>query len=310
MFKNNNLENIFLYLVCTIIWGSTWLVITYQVDSASPVTSVFWRFLLSFAILLCFCLITKKPMKYPREQHLLFVGQGVFMFSVNYMLTYLAETMIPSGLMALTFTLLLYYNIFGMRIIFNKPITWRVIAGSCLGGLGLLCIFMPEIVNFDPNSKTLWGLLIGFLATFFASVGNMFSQKSYQLKIPVVIANTYGMAYGSFFTLIAAIVLGESLVIPTTPVFLSALLYLSLFGTVFAFWAYLTLAGKIGAEKAAYSSVVSPIIALTLSSFFEDFHWTPALIGGVVLCILGNVFTLMPTPKLLPNRLPKFRFKR
>lgn len=306
MFKNNNLENIFLYLICTVIWGSTWLVITFQVDSASPIASVFWRFLLSFAILLGFCLLTKKPMKYSRQQHVLFIGQGVFMFSVNYMLTYLAETMIPSGLMALTFTLLLYYNIFGMRIIFHKPITWRVIVGSCLGGLGLLCIFMPEIINFDPNSKTLWGLLIGFLATFFASVGNMFSQKSYQLKIPVVIANTYGMAYGSFFTLVAALLLGESLIIPTTPVFLSALLYLSLFGTVFAFWAYLTLAGKIGAEKAAYSSVVSPIIALTLSSFFEDFHWTPALIAGVVLCILGNVFTLMPTPQLLP----KFRLKR
>jgi drug/metabolite transporter (DMT)-like permease len=242
-------------------------------------------------------------MKYTPKEHLLFAGQGVFMFSVNYMLTYLAETMITSGLMALTFTLLLYYNIFGMWVLFRKPITWRVIVGSCLGGLGLLCIFSPEILNFDPNSRTLWGLLIGFLATFFASVGNMFSQKTYQLKIPVVVTNTYGMAYGSFFTFVTALVLGHSLAIPTTPVFLAALGYLSLFGTVIAFWAYLSLAGKIGAEKAAYSSVISPIIALTLSSFFENFHWTPMLIIGVALCILGNIFTLFPAEHI--NRLLK-----
>ncbi|MNK99671.1 putative DMT superfamily transporter inner membrane protein [compost metagenome] len=116
------------------------------------------------------------------------------------------------------------------------------------------------------------------------------------------------MAYGSFFTLMVALFLGHSLVIPTTPVFLSALLYLSLFGTVIAFWAYLSLAGKIGAEKAAYSSVISPIIALTLSSFFENFHWTPALIAGVALCILGNIFTLFPAQHL-NNFLPKLRFK-
>jgi drug/metabolite transporter (DMT)-like permease len=146
-------------------------------------------------------------------------------------------------------------------------------------------------------------LLIGFLATFFASVGNMFSQKTYQLKIPVVVTNTYGMAYGSFFTFVTALVLGHSLVIPTTPVFLAALGYLSLFGTVIAFWAYLSLAGKIGAEKAAYSSVISPIIALTLSSFFENFHWTPMLIIGVALCILGNIFTLFPAEHI--NRLLK-----
>jgi drug/metabolite transporter (DMT)-like permease len=306
MFKNTNLENLFLYLTCTTIWGSTWLVITYQVDSASPVTSVFWRFLLSFVILIFFCVLTEKPMKYTPKQHLLFLGQGIFMFSVNYMLTYLAETMITSGLMALTFTLLLYYNIFGMWVVFRKPITWRVIVGSCLGGLGLLCIFMPEILNFDPNSRTLWGLLIGFVATFFASIGNMFSQKTYQLKIPVVVTNTYGMAYGSFFTLIVALFLGHSLVIPTTPQFLGALVYLSLFGSVIAFWAYLSLAGKIGAEKAAYSSVISPIIALTLSSLFENFHWTPALIGGVTLCILGNIFTLFPA-KLVTLRLRRSR---
>ncbi|MFS4458700.1 DMT family transporter [Bdellovibrio sp. HCB2-146] len=294
MFENKSAENIFLYTVCTLIWGSTWLVITYQVDAASPVTSVFWRFVLSFLMLMAFCLFKRIKLDYSRKQHLLFAAQGVFMFSINYMLTYLAETMISSGLMALSFTVLLYYNIFGMRIFFKKPITWRVVVGSLMGGAGLGFIFMPEIVNFDPSSKTLLGLGIGFLATFFASMGNMVAQKSYQDKVPVVVTNTWGMLYGSIFTMIVGLILQHSFAIPMTTKFILSLTYLSLFGTVIAFGAYLSLAGRIGAEKAAYTGVISPIIALTLSSLFEDFTWTPTIIIGVLLCILGNIFTLAP----------------
>lgn len=246
-----------------------------------------------------FCLIKRIKLDYSQKQHLLFAAQGVFMFSVNYMLTYLAETMISSGLMALSFTVLLYYNIFGMRIFFKKPITWRVIAGSIMGGVGLGFIFMPEIVNFDPSSKTLLGLGIGFLATLFASMGNMVAQKSYQEKIPVVVTNTWGMFYGSIFTLFVGLCLQHSFAIPMTTKFLLSLAYLSLFGTVIAFGAYLSLAGRIGAEKAAYTGVISPIIALTLSSLFENFEWTPTIIIGVLLCIFGNVFTL--APKLRPS---------
>ncbi|MEK2643902.1 DMT family transporter [Bdellovibrio sp. BCCA] len=285
-------ENLILYSICTLIWGSTWLVITFQIDSASPVTSVFWRFLLAAGILFAFCFFKKQNLKYSRREHFLFAAQGIFMFSVNYMLTYIAETMISSGLVALSFTALVYYNMFGMRIFFKKPITKNVILGSLLGGLGIVFIFLNEILHFDPSSQTIVGLCVGFLATLSASTGNMVAQKSYQLRIPVVVTNTFGMLYGSLFTLIIALIHGDNLAIPLTGKFLGALLYLALFGSVIAFGAYLSLAGKIGAEKAAYTSVISPVIALVLSSFFENFKWTPYILVGVLLCLLGNVLTL------------------
>ncbi|WII72077.1 EamA family transporter [Bdellovibrio sp. 22V] len=285
-------ENLILYSICTLIWGSTWLVITFQIDAASPITSVFWRFLLSATLLFLFCFWKKQDLRYGRREHVLFAAQGIFMFSVNYMLTYIAETMISSGLVALSFTVLVYYNMFGMRLFFKKPITKNVIAGSLLGGLGIVFIFLNEILHFDPNSKTILGLLVGFLATLSASSGNMVAQKSYQLRIPVVVTNTFGMLYGSLFTLLVALIHGDSLAIPLNARFLGALFYLALFGSVIAFGAYLSLAGKIGAEKAAYTSVISPVIALVLSSFFENFQWTPYILIGVVLCLLGNVLTL------------------
>ncbi len=284
--------NLILYTICTLIWGSTWLVITFQVDGASPVTSVFWRFLLGAVILLGFCVVTKKDLRYSKKDHLFFAGQGIFLFSVNYMLTYLSETMVSSGMTAIAFTTLIYYNMIGMWYFFGKPITKNVILGSVLGGIGIFFLFANELFHFDSNTKTIWGLLLSFIATMFASFGNMISQKNYRKGVPVVIANTYGMLYGSLFTLVVALLLQENLAIPMTGKFLGSLLYLSLFGSVIAFGAYLTLAGRIGAEKAAYTSVLSPVIALTLSSFFEGFKWTPYIVIGVVLCLLGNIITL------------------
>lgn len=289
---SSRFENLILYSICTLIWGSTWLVITFQVDSASPLTSVFWRFSLATVLLLGFCFFKKQNLRYSPKEHLLFSTQGIFMFSINYMLTYIAETMISSGLVALSFTSLVYFNMFGMRLFFKKPIGKNVVWGSLLGGLGIVFIFLNEILHFDPNSKTVLGLFVGFLGTLAASSGNMIAQKSYQLRIPVVITNTYGMLYGSLFTLLIVLIKGDSLTIPLTPQFLGALFYLALFGSVIAFGAYLSLAGKIGAEKAAYTSVISPVIALTLSSFFENFHWTPYIVVGVLLCLAGNVLTL------------------
>lgn len=219
------------------------------------------------------------------------------MFSVNYMLTYIAETMISSGLAALCFTVLVYCNMFGMRLIFKTPITRKVILGSLLGGLGIIFIFMNEILNFSHQPKTVFGLIIGFVATLAASIGNMIAQKAYRLEIPIAVTNAWGMLYGSLFTLAIALMFKQDLTIPLTPRFLAALLYLALFGSVIAFGAYLSLAGKIGAEKAAYTTVISPVIALTLSSLFENFVWSSYIQIGVVLCLLGNVLTLYTKEK-------------
>ncbi|MEK2689646.1 DMT family transporter [Bdellovibrio sp. GT3] len=284
--------NFLLYAICTLIWGSTWLVITFQVDSASPIASVFWRFALGAALLFSYCLITRKKLSYGKQDHLNFLAMGIFMFSINYMLVYWSETMISSGIAAICFTVIVPYNMLGMKIFFKKPITPKVVAGSLLGGAGIALIFMNEITGLQANRNTIFGLVLGLIATLSASTGNMLSQRSYRKAVPVVISNTWGMLYGSIFTLMVGLVLQHSFAIPMTAKYLSSLMYLSLFGSVFAFGAYLLLAGRIGAERAAYSGVVSPIIALTLSSMYEDFKWTPYIVAGVALCLLGNVLTL------------------
>jgi drug/metabolite transporter (DMT)-like permease len=74
--------------------------------------------------------------------------------------------------------------------------------------------------------------------------------------------------------------------------FWASLIYLTVFGTILAFGAYVSLVGRIGAERASYSAVVSPVIALGLSVVFEGLAFTNYLILGFLLCLVGNVLTL------------------
>ena len=100
------------------------------------------------------------------------------------------------------------------------------------------------------------------------------------------------MAYGAAFTLAVALVRGVPFAFDPRPAYVLSLLYLAVFASVFGFGCYLTLLGRIGADRAAYASVVFPVVALGLSSLFEGFQWTILALAGVALIVLGNVIVL------------------
>ena len=73
------------------------------------------------------------------------------------------------------------------------------------------------------------------------------------------------------------------------------MLYLTVFGSVVAFGCYMLLIGRIGAEYAAYVTLLMPVIALIFSTLFEDYGWTASAVLGVTVVLTGNLLILMPT---------------
>lgn len=197
-----------------------------------------------------------------------------------------------SGLVALTFTSLIYFNMLGLKIWFKKPISKNIIIGGMCGAIGIVFLFWKEISSIQQSVGPIIGISIGILATFFASIGNMFAFKNHQLKVPVVVFNSYGMLYGAICSLVIGLINHEYFNFPTSPSFLFSLLYLVIFGTVIAFWAYQTIVGTMGADRAAYSSIISPMIAVIVSTLFEGIHFTPFLFIGIILCLVGNFIAL------------------
>jgi drug/metabolite transporter (DMT)-like permease len=111
-------------------------------------------------------------------------------------------------------------------------------------------------------------------------------------RLPVVQVNGFAMMYGASFVALYAAISGDRFAFDWSLPYVASLLYLALFGSVLAFGAYLTLMRHIGADRAGYTAVAVPILALVLSTLFEDIHWQAPMILGVGLSLAGNVLML------------------
>jgi drug/metabolite transporter (DMT)-like permease len=280
--------NTFLYLITVLIWGSTWLAIKLQLGVISPELSIAYRFGLAAIILIVFSLLRRLPMGFSLKTHAFFALQGLLLFSLNYFLVYLAEGYLTSGLVAIIFSLIIVLNVFFGAIFLGNPVRVRVMIGAGLGLLGLAFVFWPELNILSLSSQKIVGVILAFIATISASLGNVVSARNQRHELPVIQTNAYGMLYGAVFMLVTALLRGAELQFDTSPSYVLSLLYLAIFGSVIAFGSYLTLLGRIGLDRAAYVTVLFPVIALLLSTIFEDLRWGIYQLLGVLLILLGN----------------------
>jgi drug/metabolite transporter (DMT)-like permease len=287
------LKNFILFSASAIIWGSTWLAIKFQLGLVDPIISVSYRFILASFILLLFCRISGLNLKYNFKEHLFFALQGFFLFGINYWLVYLAEVHLPSGLVAVVFSMIIFFNIFNGAIFIGSPIRVRVIAGAALGIVGIGLVFKQELLSFSLSSDNSLALVIAGLGALTASLGNITSVHNQKINLPVIQTNAFGMMYGALFMLIISLIMGKHFSFEISYAYIGSLLYLSIFGSIIAFTCYLTLLGKIGADKAAYVTLIIPVIALILSTIFEEYTWTLYALIGVALILIGNMLVLI-----------------
>ena len=286
------LGNLSLYLTAVLIWGTTWIAITYQLGVVPPAVSVVYRFALAAAILLVWCVLRSLPLKFGWRDHAAMAVQGSLLFGANYVLVYLSEQHIPSGLTAVIFCSMVFWNMLGARVFFGTPLKARAWIGATLGVAGVGLVFAPELTIFSRGEDSLLGLGYGMASALSASLGNLVAARNQRSGLPVVQQNAFGMLYGALLVALWAAVTGQDFVFEGTTAYVISLGYLALFGSVFAFGAYLTLLGRIGAERAGYVSVAIPIVAVLISTLFENFQWHILTFAGVALCVVGNVLVL------------------
>ena len=109
-----------LFAVCVLIWGSTWLAITFQLGEVAPEMSVGYRFLLASAALFGYCRWRGLQLAFGLKQHLDFALFGACMFCIGYILVYYAETQIVSGMVAVGYSLSPMINMVAARLFFNE----------------------------------------------------------------------------------------------------------------------------------------------------------------------------------------------
>ncbi|MEN8687857.1 MAG: DMT family transporter [Desulfuromonadales bacterium] len=286
------MANLLFYLTTVLIWGSTWLAIKFQLGLVEPALSVAYRFALAALMLFAWCLVRRLPLKFSGRDHLFIASQGLFLFALNYLLFYLAELHITSGLAAVVFSTIVIMNLINGRLFLGTPIEARVLVGGALGMVGLVLLFWPEMAATNFSGPVIIGMLFSFAATYLASLGNILSARNQRYKLPVVQTNAFGMAYGSLAMALVVLVRGTSITIDLAAPYLLSLVYLALFGSVIAFGCYLSLVGRVGAGRAAYVTLLFPVVALGLSSIWEDYAWSVPGVCGIVLILFGNYLAM------------------
>ncbi|MFL4556001.1 DMT family transporter [Yersinia kristensenii] len=282
--------NALLYLLVVLIWGTTWIAITLQQQGNVAITvSIFYRFALAAGVMIVFLLLVRRLRHLALSDHLFCVAQGFCVFAFNFYCFYHAAAYISSGLESVIFSMAVLFNAINGMIFFRQRLSPNLLPASILGMTGIIALFWHDLTATQIAPELLKGVGLSLLGTYGFSLGNMISSHHQRRGLDILSTNAYAMTYGAVLMGLFSLTQHHSFTIELTPNYLGSLLYLAIFGSVIAFAAYFSLIGRIGASGAAYSTLLFPLVALTISTFYEGYHWHLNAIIGLLLILLGNL---------------------
>src|SRR6476660_10396413 len=199
-----------LFAISTLIWGSTWLAIKFQLGSVSPDVSVAYRFALAAVLLGGWCVVTRRSLRFDARTHAFLALQGSLLFGFNYVGVYWAERYATSGLVAVLFSTIVFMNPIGARWLFGTPLASRTLVAAMLGVVGVALLFVPELTQASHGGEATLGIVLGLGATVLASAGNFAAMRNHRDGIPVLTGTAWGMAYGALFAALVAAARGAA----------------------------------------------------------------------------------------------------
>jgi drug/metabolite transporter (DMT)-like permease len=292
--------NLALYLLTVLIWGTTWIALKLQLGPVPIPWSIAYRFALAAAVMFAW-LAWSGRIERPRGRAMrLIAAQGLCLFCLNFICFLHASRYIPSGLVAVLFSTATVWNALNARVFLKRPLAGHVLAGGALGLMGLMALFWPEWSRQAGSPDMLLGLALGLAGTLCFSAGNMLSSTLQGLGHTPRVTNAWGMLIGATALSAGCLITGVPLAFDTSTSYVGALLYLAIPGSVIGFTAYLTLVGRLGPERAAYCTVLFPVVALNVSAWVEGYEWTLPAFVGLGLVMAGNVLVFRPPRRLQP----------
>lgn len=295
-----------LFGLAVLIWGTTWHAIVYQLAEASPEFGVALRFLLAGLLTLAWAAWRGERWRVSPREHALLAFQGVFMYSVSYLCVYHAEKHVPSGLVAVGYSISPLVNGVMSHLLWRTPLTRRFVAGGLLGVAGVALIFWPEFGALGSGALAvgvLQGLAFTLGAVLLSSVGSLASSRNKAVGLPFWPSLGWGMLYGAALSWAVVFALGQPVRLPTTPAWWGSLAYLAVAGSVIAFACYLALQQRLGPGQASMTGVATPVLALVVSGLFEGYRPDALAFVGVALAVAGNVLALgVGAPRAHPSR--------
>ena len=293
---------VIIWLILCLIWGTTWFFIKIGLEDLPPISFAAARFLLALIILAFIIFLQKIPLPKTKRDWKLLALTGILQFSVNYSLVFWSEQFISSGLAAVLQAMI---TVFGLVLAWihlpAERITWLKVFAILLGIAGVATIFIEQLqINSFMAFTGCVAIVIGAYAAAHASIlvkafgGNLHPASLVfgQMVCGILPLILYGL-----------IKEGNPINFNWTWQAIISVLYLTIFGTIAAFWLYYWLLSKIESTKAMMISLVTPLIAVVVGAIFLDETLPPQTLFGGVL-ILASIGLIVFRKKLKPVQLP------
>jgi len=289
------------FIIFTALWGSTWIVIRDQLGTVAPQWSVAYRFIIAAAGMAAVALWKRESLKLDRGMFVATAFLGLAQFAINFNAVYLAEQHITSGVVATFFALLLIPStLLAWAFLGHRP-TSRFVWSSLVAVAGITMLFVHE---FRQHSSRPAELVAGLGFTLGGMIGaagaNVFQARPKVRRYPLFALLAWSMAFGALIDIGFAFVMAGPPTIEFRAGYWLGMLYLAIPASVLTFSLYYPVVRKIGPAKAAYSSVIVPIIAMGFSTWLEGYLWTPLAATGALLALAGMLGALSRPRSVVP----------
>jgi drug/metabolite transporter (DMT)-like permease len=284
------------FIVTGTIWGSTWWVITGQIDGVPAAWSVFYRFALATPALFLVALLMKRRLRLTAREMLLALVVGLFQFAGNFLFVYHAELYVTSGIVAMMFGLLMVPNALFAKIFLGERVQGGFLLGSGVAIVGVSFLLLHEW-QANPDAGVIGGnvalgiglAMLGILA---ASIANVVQANPTGRGVPMVSLLAWAMLFGTVFDLGFAWLTAGPPPVPQNGSYWGGIVYLALIGSVITFPLHYNLVREIGAGRTAYNSILTISVAMLLSTLLEGYQWTWLTGSGMVLAVIGMIIAL------------------
>jgi drug/metabolite transporter (DMT)-like permease len=280
------------FLLIALIWGSTWLVIKDQVSGVPAAWGVTFRFALAALAMAVLARLRGESLRLPVPAMKMALALGLFQFASNFQFIYEAGRHLTSGIVAVSYALLMVPNALFSRLLLGTRIEPRFLAGSVVALAGIALLLVNEYRLAPSTGSVMLGVVLSLGGMLSASAANVLQAGEAARRYPIVPVIAWAMALGALADAALALALEGLPSFDAPPRYWAGVAYLALFGSVLTFPLYYSLVRTMGAGRAAYIGVLVPVVAMALSTLFEGYHWTGLAAAGSAIAMTGLLIAL------------------
>ena len=272
------------FVIISLIWGSTWMVIKVGLQSISPIYGVLLRFMLAAGILYGLVRLKRIDLPWDKTAVILYLNLGLLSFSIPFALVYWGEQYIGSGLASVLFGAYPFVVALGSHYFLPaERLNAGKIGGVMLGFIGVVIIFWSDLADKDTS---LWGMTAILVSTVMQGTSLVIVKRINHPVSPISLT-LGGLLFGILLLVPLALISEDATKIRFDPVGIGSIAFLGILGTIVALVVYYWLMKKVEIVYLSLVSFVTPVVAVMFGTMILGEELSSRVFVGAAFVLTG-----------------------